>query len=438
MSETSDTGYLPLRRGAAAGLDHHLRYGLAMLGPISTAGSQFLLSLQLLHGLNAVAFGGFSFLMVVSAFCTGLWSALFCAPMPVLLSKGAQEERAAMLRCLLSANLAAALLALLAFLLIGILLGIPPQAAMLFAVYVALMLLRWFARAHAYVAGAQGRVVACDIAYGSLMLCCVALLHATGRASLVPAYCGLLAAAGFSLLPFGANYLKRQFLHVSLRDLAGYGAIWRTHSSWSLIGVVTTEATANAHAYIVTLVAGPAAFAVVAASALLIRPVGVAMNALTDFERPRMARAIADGARGGVLGLVRFFRLALVMVWLATLALSVTLMVFDPRLVFPAHYRVEDIVTGGVLWLVIAGVRLMRTPESTMLQAAGQFRPLAHASIWSCGASVAAVGTILALGGPLWSIAGILLGEIVFALLVGRQARRWRRAEDVGAPTDIT
>ncbi len=397
-----------------------------MLGPVSTAGSQFLLSLQLLHGLNQVAFGGFSFLMVASALSTGLWSALFCAPMPVLLSQGMRDERAAILRCLLSSNLAAALLAFLIFLGIGTLLHVPPDAALLFALYGALMLLRWFARAAAYVEGTQARIVACDITYGVILISCVAAFQAAGKLSLGLAYSGLLAAAALSLLPFGADYLKRQFLLVSPRDLAGYGAIWRAHSSWSLVGVLTTEATANAHAYIVTLAAGPAAFAVVAASALLIRPIGVAMNALTDFERPRMAREMAGGSKRAVTGPVRFFRFALVLVWLGTILLSVALAMFGHGLVFPAQYRAQDIMTGGVLWLVIAGVRLMRTPESVMLQAAGQFRPLAYASVYSCGISVLAVTLFLALWGPIWSLLGVLLGEMVFAVFIWRQAWRWR------------
>ena len=49
--------------------------------------------------------------------------------------------------------------------------------------------------------------------------------------------------------------------------------------------MLTTEATANAHVYIVTLIYGPLGFAPIAATALFIRPVGVAMNTLTDYER---------------------------------------------------------------------------------------------------------------------------------------------------------
>ncbi len=78
-------------------------------------------------------------------------------------------------------------------------------------------------------------------------------------------------------------------------------------------------------------------------------------------------------------------------------------------------------------------MRLFRTPESTFLQAVGRFRPLAWASIGSSGVSVLAVILFLAVGGPLWSISGILLGEVVFAALIWRQLARWW-AERKAAP----
>ncbi|OHC95833.1 MAG: hypothetical protein A2095_09655 [Sphingomonadales bacterium GWF1_63_6] len=61
-----------------------------------------------------------------------------------------------------------------------------------------------------------------------------------------------------------------------------------------------------------------------------------------------------------------------------------------------------------------------------MLQAAGEFRPLAFASLWSAGISIAMVLVLLFTMGPLWSIVGILIGEALFAAVTYVHAHRWR------------
>lgn len=195
---------------------------------------------------------------------------------------------------------------------------------------------------------------------------------------------------------------------------------------WSLSGVLTTEATGSAHAYIVTLVSGPTSFAPIAASALLIRPVTLAMNALTDFERPQMARQLGKGDKEGAAGSMRALRLALIGVWAVCALIGLALMRYAPLALFPARYEMGVLAVGVALWLAISGLRSLRTPDSVLLQAAGQFRPLAHASFWSCGISVMAVWGLLETMGPVWSLLGILAGEAVAAMIVWRQGKAWR------------
>jgi len=73
----------------------------------------------------------------------------------------------------------------------------------------------------------------------------------------------------------------------------------------------------------------------------------------------------------------------------------------------------------------ITAVRSFRTPESVLLQAAGQFRALAFASLWSSIASLAATLVLLLLAGPVFSLAGILAGEMVVTLRVRAAASTW-------------
>ncbi|MFW2831118.1 hypothetical protein [Sphingomonas sp. ID0503] len=411
------------------------RYGISAVGPIASAGSQLLLSLMLLKMLPPDAFGSFSFLFVASVFSWGLWSALFCAPLPILMSQGTAEDREAAPQCILAVSLVASVLALAVLFGLGLLLKVPPLAAFLFAAYGAVALIRWLARAYGYASGHPLRTTASDVTYSVALVAGVGLVMLTGHPSLDLAYAALLLAAALGLLPFGRAYLAKQFLHPRVRDAAGYAAIWRQHSGWSLLGVLTTEATANAHAYIVTGLQGPSAFAPLAASALMIRPIGVATNALSEFERAQMARQIGERRFAAAIGSVRTFRLALIAVWVATAIAIGLLLAFDPRLIFPAHYPLHFLAVGALLWLAVAGMRLIRAPESALLQAAGQFRPLAYASVLSAVVSIATVVLLLVTVGPLWSIGGIFLGEAVFACWTWVQAHRWRQAQGDGAPT---
>ena len=416
----------PSGGGAVAKL---LRDSVASVGPGVSAGAQFVLSLVLVRVLAPAAFGSFAFLLVASQFSWGLWSALFCAPLPILLNQGDAEARRKLLKCLFSTNLLVAGFAGAVFFGLGVALHVPTVAALLFGVYGMIALLRWFARAYAYAIGTPLRTMTSDLVYGAALIAGVGVAFFERAGSLEVAYASLLLSAAFGLLPFGWSYLKQQFGSFSLSAVREYDAIWRRHSGWSLLGVLTTEATANSHVYIVTLFFGPKAFAPIAASALMIRPIGVAMNALTEFERAQMARQIGGGHIDAAMGAVRYFRLVLIAAWVGTAALIVLLLAKDPRLIFPSHYALPFLITGAALWMGVAGMRLLRTPESALLQAAGAFRPLAYASVISSGISIVAVVSLLLFAGTLWSIGGIFLGEAMYAVWIWRQAGRWRRAE---------
>ncbi len=414
------------------------RYVVAGLGPISGAVSQFVLSLLLLRALSPSEFGSFSFLLIGSLFTAGIYSALFCAPLPALLNSAAEDDRAPLLRCIFGVSIIGAGAALLLFLAFGLLLSRPLPEVFLFALYVAFFLLRWLARAYAYATGNRVRTMISDLTYSITLLAGIGALFLFHTVTIELAYAIMLFSVVVGLLTFGWPHLKHQLSSFYPHAFRDYLPIWRTHSGWSFMGIVTTEATVNAHVYLVTLVAGPAAYAPIAATALMIRPVGVLQNALEEFERAHMAVDIAAGRLQAVRRSVMQFRLMLIAVLLAV-ALGVTAMfVLVPRIIFPPQYPLVELATGTALWMMVSSMRVIRVPESAMLQAAGAFRPLAWASAVSCGFSIASVLALLFLVGPIWSIGGIIAGEIAFSLVVLRQSLRWRAAaqKETGAVLD--
>lgn len=404
------------------------RYAVASAGPVVTAGANFLLSLVLLRVMAPDLFGRFSFLLILSQFAVGLWSALFSAALPVILWGKDPVARDGDLAALFAMNLLSQAVAGPVFAAVALGVGLSPGVACAFAGFAVVSLLRQFARTHAYAAGRAARVMLSDMSYGCIMLGGLPLLFLQGRAAPGVMAAGLLAlAAGVALLAFGRAYLAPQFAPFRLAVLARYRGIWKRHSGWSILGVITTEATMNSHAYIVTLFAGPAAFAVLSASSLLTRPVAVVVAALGEFERAHMAEQIARRDAAGLVQSMGRFRLTMLGVWLATAGALAGLLLVAPGLVFPASYPLDTLAIGAGLWMLVALLRLLRAPESAMMQGGGQFRPLAYASLWSALASVAGVAALLAAAAPVWSIMGVLFGDAVFAASLLPRARAWRR-----------
>jgi hypothetical protein len=407
-----------------------LRYFQAASGPIATAVAHFALSIVLLHGVTPSVFGKLSFMLIASQLGAGVWGALFCAPLPVMLAQArnagnGDEDR--IRRCIEASNLFGACTALVVFWSLAYTVGLGVIDGGLFAGYCAVYLLRWFAKANSYVAQRPLAALSSDLVYSSVLLVVLGTMTVWTALLTTRSVCiALLLAAIVSLAPFGAVYLRSQFAAVSLKHTRGYPGIWRQHSGWSLAGVVTTEATANSHAYLLTMFAGPGAFAPIAASALLIRPIGVFVNALTEMERPSIARLLGQGDHAGAFHTLRLFRTIMLVTWLLGAGLAVLILAYVPGLVFPSTYTFRFLVIGTSLWMLVMFARQWRAPDSVLLQAAGDFRTLARASMLSACSSIVAVASLLAALEPVWSIGGIVVGETICTLWTWRQAQRHR------------
>jgi O-antigen/teichoic acid export membrane protein len=180
--------------------------------------------------------------------------------------------------------------------------------------------------------------------------------------------------------------------------------------------------------------AGPEAFAPIAASSLLIRPINVLTNALVDFERPRLAAHIAVGDWQAVWQARKLVLRTLLGFWFVTLAGAAIAFSLLPASAWPRNYAPSLLIWACALWLVITLVRVLRTAESAILQGAGWFQPLASCSVVAAPVSVLATFVLVLALGPIWSMMGVLLGEAVYATLIWREMRRWR-SNSVGGET---
>jgi O-antigen/teichoic acid export membrane protein len=400
-----------------------LRYGVSAAGPLAVSVAHFLASLIFLRGLPASEFGLFSFVMVVVSFGMSLNGALITVPITRNLVTGEAATRPAcfQINWLVCAAFAALLLAAL---LAG---GASLRQALLLALFAAVFTFRWFARCLAYVDGRIGAAIQSDIAYSLLLVGSLGVFAASHRVTFALGSEMLLLSALAALLPFGFSFYRTQF--AALRGHPKlYWPIFRDLTRWSLMGVFLTEVTVNAHAYLVTFISGPGAFALLALGMLLMRPASLMQSALPDLERPAMARAMAAKDKAALSRIQRHFTWGLATAWAGNMLLCAVLLAFFPLLILKKGYSLHDVIVVGSISAVIMAVRALRTPPAVLLQAAGQFKELASVGTLSGTVSVIATLGLLLAFGPIPSLGGILLGELVILARVWSLTRAWKAA----------
>jgi O-antigen/teichoic acid export membrane protein len=209
-------------------------------------------------------------------------------------------------------------------------------------------------------------------------------------------------------------------------SLRAFAPAWRDLARWSALGVVTTEASANAHAYLVTFIAGPEAFALLAVGALFMRPVSLVLFAIPDAERPAMARAMSQNNVSAAVRTLTQFRMAGLAVLSGAVILSAVIMIWFPQLVMKHGYDKASVVAVIGIWILVMTTRAIRTPESVFLQVVGEYRTLAGASMRASVVSMLATLILLLTCGPVVSLLGILFGELVASQRIFSLTRAWR------------
>ena len=416
----TDLARFPRWRVAGGAVATALRYGVSAAGPVAVSGAHFLASLIFLRNLPAHEFGLFSFVMVVVAFGMSLNVSLISVPITRNLVTGETGTRAI---CFQMNWLVCAAFAALLF--TALLLGRAPllEAAML-GLFGGAFTFRWFSRCFAFVDGRMSASIRSDIVYSVSLVAGLGVLAFSHRMDFTSGSQMLLAAALIALVPFGAGFLRSQVAAFRGNPMR-YWPTFRDLTRWSLLGVALTEITVNAHAYLVTFISGPGSFALLALGMLLFRPASLMQTALPDVERPVMARAIAAQDMATVARIQYHFSYGLVAAWAVNVIACVALLAFFPLLVLKKGYALNEVILVAGLSAVIMAIRAWRTPLAVLLQAAGQFKELAGIGTSSGAVSVAATLLLLLTLGPIASLLGILLGELVILIHVHRMARGW-------------
>jgi hypothetical protein len=397
------------------------RFGLATLAPVAVSVAQFLLQMELLRVLEAPAFGLFAFMFGFIQFGFGLSNALVSTPYTVCADGtvfGDQNSRA-----FFKVNLAFSVL-WGAFSSVGAAALGCADEAWLFGLFGFLAMIRWFGRAHLYAIHRPSRAAISDFVYSTVLLLCVSVGWFS-KLSQLTAMAILCVATVAGALAIGPAFIEMQFGKAWAGSLCDYKRIWRDQARWTLLGVASSEATSNAHSYAVSLVAGPAAYAPIAAAMLLIKPIFLIITSLTQLERPVMARHLTAGDLTAALRSVVVFRIAVILTWIGTIAAGAILLIWFPHFLFRPSYDIGAVTIAFVLWAGISLLQSWSTPASVLLQAAQWFKVLAHSGVASAAVAIIAVLISVLLFQPVYTLAGIFLGQFVMNWSIMVLNNRW-------------
>jgi O-antigen/teichoic acid export membrane protein len=420
LAEAPPSRLRPLRATAR-------RYGLSVSGPVATSGAHFLASLLFVRSLSASAFGLFSFVLVIVPFAMSMTGALLIIPVTRALTLPGPARAQAMANCL-KMNLLLSALTMLAVAGLLFIAHAAPLPALLLGLFGGALTFRWFARCYAFVEGRLRNAIASDIVYAAALILGLAILAFSHHVSLTAGAGMLLLAALVSFAPLGRKFFAEQFAAVSAGSLRLYGATFRDVTRWSLLGVIFTELTVNAHAYLVTFVAGSGPFALLALGMLLMRPASLVQSALPDLERPAMTRQIAARDWRGLSRTGREFGAGLFAMLAGTLALDAGLLFWFPDLILKKGYSLHDVIIVAAISAVIMAIRCLRVPPGILLQAIGAFRQSAAIAVKTSGISLAATLILLLAFGPIASLGGVALGELAFLLYCRGLVSSWEAA----------
>jgi O-antigen/teichoic acid export membrane protein len=402
------------------------RYSTSIASQGALSAFSFLLSLLMLRVMDVEDFGVFSLVIVVANLFTGVTNALAATPLTVYApALDSRRERTRMEATLSAAN-GALCLGLTAVTAVG---GYLYRAeigfALVCAAFVATFCLRHYWRVFAFARRRPEVALSTDLLYVATG---VAALGATtvatkGSFGVDLAFAVLSAVNVASMAGIGRSLAIGIRLPLRRFMPATYRRVW-DECGWSLLGVVTTAVQTQAHSFVVSAFAGPAAYAPLAAGNALFGPMRMTVVAWQMVARPDFAAAIArnDEAR----------------VW-RSIKVSTALFLAGNAIFIVCLYGLWDLVESQLfrqkyagqpmflivaLWGAIATVTAVRGILSGAMQAYRTFRPLAMSTVYGGALSLAIAVALFFAFDPAASLIGVLVGEVFTLAYLMRLNRR--------------
>lgn len=261
----------------------------------------------------------------------------------------------------------------------------------------------------------------------------VAMIHFQGAPGLDETLFALACANGLGIVASLA--LLREPIRLSLgRSMRRrYGAMIPT-LSWSLVNVTTANVQGQGQGLLVAAIAGPAAYAPMAATFVLFSPLRLSASALINMVQPEVAGHLA---RGDFTLARRFALICSGLLGLGCIAYGAILLsaleLIEHRL-FAGQFAAAPMMLIAVAAWAIVTVSLIHAPMRILMETMQDFRPLSVIAGVSVGFGAVAVIGLLLIAQPAWSLFGVLISEVVVLAGCLWMLKPWRAAMPLMRP----
>lgn len=390
---------------------------MGILGPGLFSGVNLLLSVYVLYYFSAAEFGFFAFFQILIALSTSLVSATIGTPLSILKNK--HKLKISDLYSFVNFSLVLSLL--LSILMFCILLEVSKQIELAAYAMTAVLFsgLRNVGRFYHLANHRSKRASAIDVVYSIVALFGLLYLALIDTQTFSDLFFLVVIGHAVSLFTTGKVFALWLLRGVSRFDFTSLKLHMGVYGRWSLLGVLSTEATANSHSYILTFLLGTTAFAPVAMAMLMFRPILVLTNALVQIERPALAKLFANNELPKARRKIKSFqKISLLALLLNTVLVHVALQ-WGPLIFLQNKYDMKQLIVITCIWTVVIVLRTLRAPLSAATQALGNFKGLFNIYAISGLLSLALTTVLVLHYGIEVSLLGIVIAEsLVLVLLV--------------------
>jgi O-antigen/teichoic acid export membrane protein len=229
----------------------------------------------------------------------------------------------------------------------------------------------------------------------------------------------LCAANSVGILLCLLKQPRRPRISLRVRTFKRYGKLWR-EISWSLVGAATATIQGQSQMLLVAGIAGPAAFAPIAAGFVLTSPIRVFSATVANVLRPELSRMSWLGNFESIRKMMVFTGWCL---FLGCFGYGICLLLAWPLLInelYSRNFAAEPMaLIVGIAWLTAMTYTAYQTFRA-LAQAKSRFRDIALATLAGGIAGFVGVLFLLLSFGPAVSTMGVLAGEGVTLFFLWR------------------
>ena len=391
------------------------------------------LNLLLLHFVSARDYGIFALVMVIGGIGLTYIRAFTALPASIAISQSHSETSANAYE--ITFGTAATLLSItFGLAMAGVLRAWIDEGEMIGGAFVGLWTLRAHIRTVFFARKRQLLVAASDLAFTLSGALGATWVVWNGQHILQHTFVALVIANALGIAVMLAFNRRRVRLSTGIHFWRRYKRLWRD-LKWSLLSVTITNIQGQGMALLVAAMAGPAAYAPIAAALVFFVPLRIVSTAFANMIHPEMARLMARRQFAAVGRLLRRWPFLLAVFGLLYgAAVLIALPFIQPESLDDTRFFKISVLA----WIMSALPMLYVMPR-IWLEIAQDFRAIAILSAIAAVAGLLLVLAILLTTTPSWALLGGAVSEAIvlvgtWAIVRPRQKAEERRSAHASQP----